>query len=110
MHFTLRLYAVSLDAVRLVGPAATAIGRHDADLARQLRKALTSIHLNISEGMDAHGRNRHAHFRIALGSTNECIGALDAADALGYFTADAATHDKLQHVRATLLRLVVNRR
>ena len=110
MRFTFRLYSIALDAVRLVGPAATAIARHDADLARQLRRALQSLCLNISEGMDAHGRNRHALFRIALGSTNECIGALDVADALGYFTADAATHDKLQHVRATLLRLVVPRR
>jgi four helix bundle protein len=109
-HFTLRLYSLSLDAVRLVGPAAVSIARHDADLARQLRRALTSIHLNIAEAMDVDDRNRHARFRTALGSTNECIAALDAADALGYFTADAALHDKLQHVRATLLRLVMPRR
>jgi hypothetical protein len=54
--------------------------------------------------------NRHARFRTALGSTNECIAALDAADALGYFAASDAMRDKLQYVRATLLRLVTNRR
>ena len=109
-QFTLRLYSLSLESVRLVGPAAASIARHDADLARQLRRALTSVHLNIAEGMDADGRNRHSRFRTALGSTNECIAALDAADALGYLAHDAAMHDKLQHVRATLLRLVIARR
>ena len=59
---------------------------------------------------DATGGNRNARFRTALGSTNEVIAALDAADALGYVPLDHAAADKLWHVRATLLKLVVAKR
>ena len=106
VKFTFRLYALTLDTVRRVAPYVQDIARHDPDLARQLRRSSTSIHLNCAEAMDAHGRNRHARFRTSLGSTNEVIATLEVADALGYLTLDAATLDKLQHVRATLLNLV----
>src|SRR5690606_36898125 len=71
--FTFRLYALSLEALRAVGVVAAQIARHDPDLARQLRRASTSMHLNIAEGMDAEGRIRIARYRTALGSTNESI-------------------------------------
>ncbi|MBX3269074.1 MAG: four helix bundle protein [Sandaracinaceae bacterium] len=106
MTFTLRLYTLSLDAARLVGPLANTIAHSDPDLGRQLRRALCSVHLNIAEGMNARGRTRPLRYDTALGSTNECIAALDVAEALGYVERDEATHDKLQHVRATLIRLV----
>lgn len=108
-HFTFRLYALALEAVRLVGPRAVQVGRCDPDLARQLRRAITSVHLNVAEGMDAEGRLRHARYRTALGSANESIAALEAAEALGYVERDAVALDKLQHVRATLLRLVMRK-
>ena len=60
--------------------------------------------------MDAEGRLRHARYRTALGSANESIAALEAAEALGYIQRDAAVLDKLQHVRATLLKLVMRKR
>ena len=109
-QFSLRLYSVSLETMKKVRPVVEEIGRHDQDLARQLRRALTSIHLNLSEGMDSEGRIRHSRYRTALGSTNECIAALDAGCALGYLATipeDAA--DGLQHVRATLLKLVMRK-
>ena len=106
MTFKLRLYSVSLAAARLVGPLTTMIGRRDADLARQLRRALCSVHLNIAEGMDARGKTKPLRYETALGSTNECIAALDVAEALGYLARDPGAHDALQHVRATLIRLV----
>ena len=106
MTFSLRLYTLSLDAARMVGPLAKAIGRCDPDLARQLQRALCSVHLNIAEGIDARGRTRPLRYETALGSTNECIAALDVGEALGYLDRDEAAHDKLQHVRATLIKLV----
>ena len=108
--FTLRVYGVALAMARGAGPTGGDIGRSDSDLARQFRRALTSILLNMAEAMDADGRNRHARFRIALGSTNECIAILEVAAALGYITVDAALMDQFQHVRATLLRLVMPKR
>jgi four helix bundle protein len=85
------------------------VARCDADLARQLRRAITSVHLNVAEAMDAEGRLRHLRYRTALGSANESIAALEAAEALGYVERDAVALDKLQHVRATLLRLVMRK-
>ncbi|MBX3275804.1 MAG: four helix bundle protein [Sandaracinaceae bacterium] len=103
---TFRLYGLSLKAARLVGPVAKSIGRSDPDLARQLRRALCSVHLNLAEGMDARGRNRPLRYQSALGSANECIAALEVAEALDYIARDEQAYDALQHVRATLIRLV----
>ena len=108
-RFKFRLYDLSLQALRAVGPIAVQIARHDPDLARQLRKASTSMHLNIAEGMDAEGRIRFARYGTALGSTNESIAAIDAADALLYVRRDEDVLDKLHHVRATLLNLVARK-
>jgi four helix bundle protein len=108
--FSFRLYYVSFDAIRALAPFLREIARHDADLARQMRRAGASVHLNIAEAMDADGRNRIARLRTALGSTNECIAGLDVADAFGYIETDERAHQPLQHVRATLLRLVMPKR
>src|SRR6187551_2644668 len=110
MDFTFRLYGVSLEAVEGSAPIISEIARHDPDLARQARRAVTSMHLNIAEGMDALGSNRRTRYRSALGSTNEMIGCLDIAQALGYARVDAEVRDLFQRIRATLLNLVRPRR
>jgi hypothetical protein len=46
----LRIYPVFLEMVRGVRPCVEKIGRFDADLARQLRKASASVALNVAEG------------------------------------------------------------
>ena len=45
----LRIHDVALELVRDVAPIAVAIARHDGDLAKQLRRALSSVTLNIAE-------------------------------------------------------------
>ena len=45
----LRIYDVSLEVVGKLVPVVAAIGRHDADLAKQLKRARSSISLNIAE-------------------------------------------------------------
>ena len=109
-RFTFRLYGTSLDAVRIVAPIATAIARHDADLGRQARRALSSMHLNISESMGVEGGNRRMRFRTALGSTNEVIACVDIGVALGYCAEDERAYAVLTHVRAVLLKLVMTKR
>jgi four helix bundle protein len=109
-RFTFRLYGVSLETVRLVAALITRIARHDADLGRQARRAVTSIHLNIAEAMDAQAGHRTQRLRTALGSTNETIACIDVAAALGYIARDAQADDALQKVRATLLKLVMTKR
>ncbi len=108
--FTFRLYGVSLEAVRTVAPRIEEIARHDGDLARQARRALTSMHLNLAESIDLAGGNRVLRMRTSLGSTNEVIACLDVGVALGYVVHDERAMDALSRVRATLLKLVMKKR
>lgn len=45
----LRIHETVLELIKDVAPIAQASGRHDADLARQLRRALSSVPLNVSD-------------------------------------------------------------
>ena len=80
----LRIHETAIELVAEVMPLARQIERVDADLARQVRKAVTSTPLNISEGSDQSGKRRAQHYRIALGSARETWSALRAAEAAKY--------------------------
>ena len=103
----LKVYFVSLDLVRLVRPLVVAIGREDPDLSRQMRRALSSIPLNVAEGESAVGRNQRLRFVTALGSAREARACLEVAEAMGYVSAGqiAAAMDRFDHVAAMLFRL-----
>jgi len=45
----LRIYPVLLELVRSLGPLVKQLERHDPDLAKQCRKALSSAPLNVAE-------------------------------------------------------------
>ena len=60
------------------------IERFDGDLARQLRRAATSVALNIAEGSGASGANRRQRYHSALGSAREVVACFDAAEAMSY--------------------------
>ncbi|HEY1695625.1 MAG TPA: four helix bundle protein [Polyangiaceae bacterium] len=103
----LRIYEVILDVLRELRPFVAAIEVHDRDLARQLRRAATSVALNCSEGSGSSGGTRRERYRNALGSARETGACLDAAVALGYVQRlDASLLDKLDHVRAVLVKIV----
>ena len=103
----LKIYSVILDVLRELKPVVTQIEVHDRDLARQLRRAATSIALNTSEGSGCHGGTRRERYRNALGSARETGACLDAALALGYVEGiDASLLDRLDHVRAVLVKNV----
>src|SRR5262249_45553196 len=79
-----RIYPVLLDLVRTLRPMVKNLARHDADLARQCRKALTSSSLNMAEGSYSRGKNRSVRYHTALGSLREVLACFEVAAALGY--------------------------
>jgi four helix bundle protein len=46
----LKILNTAIEVVRSMRTTVNVVAQHDADLARQLRRALTSIPLNIAEG------------------------------------------------------------
>jgi four helix bundle protein len=104
----LRIYTTIIDVLRGLRPVLAQIEVHDRDLARQLRRAASSMALNTSEGSGSHGGTRRERYRNALGSARETGSCLDVALAFGYVEeVDAPLLDALDHVRATLVRNVV---
>ena len=103
----LRIYGVTIEMLRRLRPIIEKIGGKDANLADQLRRAATSVPLNLHEGSYSQGRNERARWHTAMGSAAEVRACLDVAEALGYVeTIDDKLRDSLDHVIATLHRLV----
>ena len=104
----LRIHETAVELVREGVIVARQIERHDPDLARQLRRALTSVPLNIAEGSVQTGKRRALHDRIAMGSAEEAKSAMMVADAAGY-TGPIADHlsAAFRAVIGTLHRCVV---
>jgi four helix bundle protein len=102
----LRIYPVLLELVRFVRPLVKELERHDPDLARQCRRALSSAPLNVAEGSYSRGKNRAARYHTALGSLREVLACFEVAAALGYLPeVDAALRGRFDHVLGTLVRL-----
>ncbi len=104
----MRIYETVLQVVAGLRPVVVKIERHDKDLARQLRRASSSVALNVSEGSGSSGGTRRERYRNALGSARETGACLDVALALGYVDqVDAKLLDALDKVRATLVKVAV---
>ncbi len=81
---TLRIEEELLELVRRIRPLLDKIGKRDADLARQGRRALNSAVLNTSEGRFRSGGHSRERFEVAMGSTNEINTCLRLGEAHGY--------------------------
>ena len=102
----LRIYSVILEIVKELQPVIGNIERRDPDLARQMRKAASSVALNVSEGMYSRGKNRGARYHTAMGSMRETLSCIEVGMALGYMGAvDAALLDRIDRIVATLYKL-----
>ncbi len=80
----LRVQHLIRDLIPLLVPVLARIRRHDRDLENQLRRALTSVPLNVGEGFGLRDGNKRLRYLTALGSHNELVVGLDVAVAFGY--------------------------
>jgi four helix bundle protein len=95
---------LSIDAISILRPVVSAIRRSDRDLSEQLRRALTSVSLNLAEGNRSQGGHRVARFSTAAGSASEARAALRVAVAWGYVRApDVEDGDRILDRVAGLL-------
>ncbi len=102
----LTIYSSTIDIAREAGIAARTIAQHDADLARQLRRAATSIPLNVAEGSGVSGGNRRLRYATALGSARETMACFDVAVAMDYLAPlGFESRDRLDKVIATLVKV-----
>jgi four helix bundle protein len=102
----LTIYKTMIDVIRAMQPVVRRIEECDRDLGRQLRRAASSVALNVSEGSGSSGGTRRERYRNALGSARETAACLDVAVALGYVEAlDPEMLDELDRVRATLVKV-----
>ena len=101
----LKIYQDAIQLIRELQKVIVEIARHDADLGKQMKRAMTSIALNIAEGenrRDGHGR---ARFATAMGSANEVRACLEVGEALGCIDAHESERDQLDRIARTLFKL-----
>jgi four helix bundle protein len=102
----LRIHNDMLEVIRSMRGALTAIDKRDADLARQLRRAASSVVLNIAEGSGSFGRVRTVRYRTALGSARETLACLQTAEAFGYVEpVSTKLLESMNRIIGTLVRV-----
>jgi four helix bundle protein len=102
----LRIHDVMLDAITMMRPMLRGIERHDRDLASQLRRATSSVVLNLAEGSGSFGGVRTQRYRTALGSARETMACLLVAERFGYTGAVPETlRAAMNQVVGTLVRV-----
>jgi four helix bundle protein len=100
------IYSVILSFVEDVATLTPRIAHHDPDLARQLRRASSSVALNCAEAMYARGRSRTHCYGIALREMRESYAALEVSVRLRYLPPlEEKLEDRIQRILGTLYRL-----
>jgi four helix bundle protein len=100
-----RVYEEVLEVIRGLRGILIEIERRDADLARQIRRAASSVALNIAEANGSRGGNRRVRFASALGSMRETLAGLQVAGAFGYVPVDDEVPRKIDRICAALYSL-----
>src|SRR5262249_39566490 len=103
----LRIYDVVIEMAGGASVVVEAIERRDGDLARQMRRAVASVALNTAEGAGNTAGHKRQRYQTALGSAREVMACIHVAKAMRYIDhVDEALIDRVDHVIATMVRLV----
>lgn len=81
---SLQVHSLALQAVTELRSVVVSVQRHDRALADQLRRALSSMALNLGEAAYSDPGTKRARLHTAAGSANESRSALAVAVAWGY--------------------------
>ena len=87
-------YEVSVQLVTSLRKVIPAIERFDRDLGDQMRRAASSVVLNLAEGQRRQKGNKHRAYETAHGEAREVLGCLDCAHAWGWIGEDSAARAK----------------
>ncbi|HMI93478.1 MAG TPA: four helix bundle protein [Polyangiales bacterium] len=100
------IYEMCLEMIASVCRLADLVQRRDKDLARQMRKACTSVPLNFQEGQYSRGGNQIARWQDAMGSAKETMACLQVCVAARYLTQTQvdADLDRIDQIVAGLYR------
>ena len=107
----LRIYVVALEMCRDAARIAQLIEKHDASLAKQLRRCASSVPLNLREGSGSFAGIRKQRYHTALGSAGEVHACYDTAEAMGYIDpVRSEARGRVDHVIGTLVNVLRLRR
>ena len=100
-------YEVAVQIVKELRQPLERVDQHDRDLARQMRRAASSVVLNVGEGRRRQGKDRLHLWRVAAGSNAEVRAGLRVAVEWGYLdgTVMASVDGLLDREQAMLWRL-----
>jgi four helix bundle protein len=106
-----QVLGLAISAIETLRPVVVRIRRCDRDLGEQIRRALSSVALNIGEACGTDGGNRVARFSTAAGSNAEVRAALRVAVAWGYVSVIQVESGEqlLDRIAAMLYRLGARR-
>jgi four helix bundle protein len=99
-------YELGLQAIRELRVVVPVIKKHDADLAKQIRRAASSVTLNINEGSKRRGEDRLYLYSVAAGSANEVLAGLDTAEAWGWIGAVPDVRETYDHMLGILWKVI----
>ena len=100
-HNKLKCYGLLLDAARIVPSILNRLPRGNAYIEDQLKRALSSAILNLSEGNGRRSiKERNRFFDISLASISETSSAIDIISAYGYISASVEMNVKNLLTRA----------
>ena len=107
-HNKLKCYGLLLDAARIVPSILNKLPRGNAYIEDQLKRALSSAILNLSEGNGRRSiKDRNRFFDISLASISETSSAIDIISAYGYIssTLEEEIKSPLTRAYAMIIRL-----